>query len=270
MQDKKNKPALRPPTVHSLARVLSKRGAASRKQAEVLIAAGRVKVNGIVVRDALYRIPLNAQLAIDDLAHHSQSQAFHYAVMHKPKGYVTTRSDEHGRKTVYDLLTPFLAIHAITTPLQAVGRLDKDTAGLLLFTNDFALADLLLDPESRTPKTYLVKLRRPVSPEEFLQLQRGTELRIDGQSHFAKPSRVIQHKPALIELTLIEGKNREVRRLIEASSNKVESLTRIGFANLRLTLTPNLPPTLNGQAFPAGSLRFITRRDLLATGKMIA
>lgn len=112
--------------------------------------------------------------------------------------------------------------------------MDKDTDGLLLFTNDNHFADFLTNPENRVPKTYRAKLARPLSNAELARLESGVQIEARGETYFAKPESVKLLSPRQIKLTLFEGKNREVRRILEALGNKAERLTRIRFGNLNL------------------------------------
>lgn len=265
---KRNPVAPRRTQVYSLPRVLSKRGLCSRAEAERFIIAGQVRVNGKTVQDIVARVPLDARLEILDRAAAPRPQSFRYVAMNKPKGVVTTSHDELGRKTVFDCLTEFLSAQHFTERLIAVGRLDKDTDGILLFTNDTAFADLLTEPDNRIEKTYRAKLARPISDADLEALRFGIALEIRGQTHWAKPLSVLRHKAALIDITLTEGKNREVHRLIEALGNKIEKLTRIRFAALRLELGQT--PTLNKKMFPAGACIAIEKSDVLGTASAYA
>jgi 23S rRNA pseudouridine2605 synthase len=217
----------------SLNRLLSKRGIASRKASESLIRDGRVRVNGKIICSPEAVVPLDATIDIDG-AKSPIEKKFFYVAMNKRKGLVSTACDELGRATVYQDLQPFLESSQISEALFAVGRLDKDTTGLLLFTNDFAFAEWLTNPDNHVPKIYRATLSRPMTEQEFDQLRHGIHIKVRAESYFAKPLYIKQIKPTIVELTLTEGKNREVRRLFEAVNNRVQKLTRIGFAHLNL------------------------------------
>ncbi len=224
----------------SLNRLLSQRGFCSRQQAELLIRAGKVSVNGHRIYRPFQVVPIDAHIEIVGTPIPSEKQ-FHYAVMNKRRGLLTTSSDEHARKTVYDDLHPFLAQVGITERLFAVGRLDKDTDGLLIFTNDNYFADFLTNPDNQIPKTYRVRLARPISDSELNTLSNGIQIVVRGKSYYAKPSLLERLSPRLVEIVLTEGKNREIRRLFAAIGNKVERLTRLKIGNLSLSAL-NLQP----------------------------
>ncbi len=247
----------------SLARVMSKQGLCSRSAAEKLARDGNVKVNGKIVRSPEALIPLDATIELlNKTASPLPTKTPRYAVMNKRRGVVTTAADELGRSTVYDDLQKFLDEKNITERLFAVGRLDKDTEGLLLFTNDNEFADWLTSPDNSVPKTYLAKLTQPCSDEAFKKLQEGVAIEVRGEHYVAKPTCVRKIAPALIELVLTEGKNREVRRLFKALGYSVKSLVRTGVAGLRLDLSAE-PPTLDGMPLPSGNTREIQKAQLL-------
>lgn len=224
----------------SLNRLLSQRGYCSRQEAESLIREGKVSVNAQTIRNPFQTVPIDAHI---EVAGKPTPHAKHlrYAAMNKRRGTLTTSNDEHARKTVYDDLRLFLMQEKIAERLFAVGRLDKDTNGLLLFTNDNHFADFLTNPDSQIPKTYRVRLARSISDSELATLRNGVEIEARGRSYLAKPSSLERLAPRLIELTLTEGKNREVRRLFDTIGNKVERLTRLKIGNLSLDAL-NLQP----------------------------
>jgi 23S rRNA pseudouridine2605 synthase len=214
----------------SLARALSKLGVASRSRARLLIEEGRVTVNGRVLRNPDVRVdPVREILRVDDEKVRPAERV--YLMMHKPKGVVTTRSDERGRETVYDLLQPGQGW------LFPVGRLDRETSGLLLLTNDTQWGNRIGVPESNVPKVYHVKLDRPISEEDLRRLSAGVEL--------SEPAGKIRTRPAeafplrssgepWLSLTIHEGRNRQVRRMCEALGYRVEELIRTRIGDLRL------------------------------------
>ncbi len=139
----------------SIARALSKLGTCSRSEAEGYILEGRIRVNNEIVRSSSLRVSLKSDKITLDGKVLLKKKDFYYIAMNKPRGFVTTRSDERGAKTVYDLLTAF------TEWVFPVGRLDKETTGLLIFTNDAAYAETLTNPERRHDKTYIYSGSRP-------------------------------------------------------------------------------------------------------------
>lgn len=215
----------------TLERALSKVGAGSRGSARAWIAAGRVRVDGRIARDPLLAVDLaRCRLELD--GERLRAPAPCHLALHKPRGYVTTRRDERGRRTVYDLLP------AGTPHVVAVGRLDRDTSGLLLFTNDTLLADALTSPERHVPKTYLVKASRRLADEELERLRRGVVLD-DGPT---RPARVERLRDpggrSVLSITITEGRNRQVRRMIQALGARVRTLSRVELGPLRLGRLP--------------------------------
>jgi len=208
----------------TLDRVLSRFGVASRTEASEMIRSGQVKVNGNVVRDPDRWIDPQAD-AVHLSGKRLRQARKTYLLFYKPKGVITSHGDPEGRKTVYDCLGPNMPW---VTP---VGRLDKDTSGLLLLTNDTDFANYVTDPASEVPKTYLVKANMLVDDELLARLAGGIELK---QGDWARPKSVRRvedrGKYSWLEIVLTEGKNREVRRLLEAVGLKTLKLvrTRIG------------------------------------------
>jgi pseudouridine synthase len=211
-------------SVMTLDRVLSRFGLASRTVAREAILAGRVKVNGRVVRDPDQWIDPGAVSIHVDGSRVRQARRT-YLLFYKPKGVITSHGDPEGRRTIYDCLGPKMPW------MTPVGRLDKDTSGLLLLTNDTDFANHVTDPASGVPKTYLVKANTLVSDEVICRLAEGLKLK---RGDVAKPQSVRRvedrGKYTWLEIVLTEGKNREVRRLLEAVDLKVLKLvrTRIG------------------------------------------
>jgi len=213
----------------TLDRVLSRFGLASRTEARQAIRSGRLKINGRVVRDPeLWVRPEKDTIQLDGSRLKPARRI--YLVFYKPKGVVTSHGDPQGRKTVYDCLGENARWVA------PVGRLDKDTSGLLLLTNDTAFADFITSPESRIPKTYLVKLNALAPPEAIERLSAGVEMK---RGDWARPQSVRRvedrGKYTWLEVVLTEGKNREVRRMLESVGFKVlkHVRTRIGLVTLQ-------------------------------------
>lgn len=210
-----------------LARALSKLGLASRSQARGLIAAGRVTVDGRVVRDALATVDLDrARIAVDGTVPARVPRVV--IALHKPRGVVTTRIDPQGRPTVYALL------QGAPARVIPVGRLDLATTGLLLFTNDTRFGEWLTDPRSRVPKVYLVTVRGRVTDEEVARLQAGVEREGETLAPDAVTLRKASNRESHLVVTLTEGKNREVRRLCEAIGHEVTRLRRVKIGGLEL------------------------------------
>ncbi|MEK6684584.1 MAG: pseudouridine synthase [Nitrospirota bacterium] len=207
----------------SLARALSKLGTASRAQARELILAGRVTVNGRTLMNPEVRVhPEGEAIAVDGEVVTRGRRV--YLMMNKPDGAVTTRSDERGRRTVYDLLKDQ------DRRLFPVGRLDQRSQGLLLFTNDAQWANALMDPESKIPKVYEVRLDREMKDQDIERFRSGLILDDGYQSRPAKIKRLPRADGPWVEVAITEGKNRQVRRMMKALGYDVQVLirTRIG------------------------------------------
>jgi len=210
-----------------LHRALSKLGWGSRAQAWEWIRAGEVRVDGRPVTDPLTWVDLDRQ-HITRAGQVPVSPPTVVLALHKPRGVVTTRRDERGRRTVYDLLPPGLPW------LFPAGRLDADSEGLLILTNDSALAVRLTEPEHHTPKTYRATLTGGLTPEAVAALRRGVDLP-DGRTRPAQV-RVLRRgaSGALVEIVLTEGRNRQVRRMAAAVGCKVRRLVRTAVGGLEL------------------------------------
>lgn len=216
----------------TLDRVLSRSGAGSRTEVRGWIRAGRVRVNGQVVRDPeTWVIPETDRVSLDGTPLRSATRV--YLALYKPKGVITTRHDKAGRKTVFDLLPDR------DRYVFPIGRLDVDTSGLLLLTNDSTFAERLMNPAFHVPKTYLVKAAPPLDDAALDRLRAGIELE-DGPTRPATVSRTRDSASAtFLEITITEGRNRQVRRMIEAIGGHVLKLVRIRIGPLRLgALTP--------------------------------
>ncbi|PYR79030.1 MAG: rRNA pseudouridine synthase [Acidobacteria bacterium] len=204
----------------TLERVLSKAGIGSRTDARAWIAEGRVKVNGRITRDPDQWIDMaRDRVRFDNEPLEARARV--YVLLYKPTGYLTTYKDPQGRPTVYEL------IEDVGTFVSPVGRLDLDTSGLLLMTNDNQFAERVTNPESHVPKTYLVKASTLLTDEQLQQLRDGIELS-DGPTRPAAVKRLRDSaKYTHFEITLTEGRNRQVRRMVEALDATVLKLVRI-------------------------------------------
>ena len=213
---------------HGVARVISKLGLGSRSQAAEWVRAGRVRVNGRVVRDAEF--PVRARLdRIDVDGQEIQSARRLVLMLNKPRGLVTTAHDERGRATVYDCFAD-----AALPWLAPIGRLDKASEGLLLFSNDPVWAAHITDPTSGPPKTYHVQIDRLPDADLLADLERGAVL--NGERLHARSARCLRsgEKNAWLEIVLDEGRNRHIRRLLEAFGVSVVRLVRVAIGSLSL------------------------------------
>jgi 23S rRNA pseudouridine2605 synthase len=210
----------------TLDRVISKAGLGSRTEARTWIGAGRVTVNGRKVQspDAwidpeLDRVTVDGR-PVGWSARERDALEKVYLLLYKPKGYLTTYKDPEGRPTVYDL------IENRERWMFPVGRLDQDTTGLLIMTNDSAFGEAITNPVSKVPKTYLVKASTLLTDAQLDQLRQGIEL-ADGPTRPATVERVRDTRYTFFEVTITEGRNRQVRRMVEALGAKVLKLVRI-------------------------------------------
>jgi 23S rRNA pseudouridine2605 synthase len=210
-----------------LQKLIAATGLCSRRQAESLIEAGRVTVNGRVAGLGDQADPRQDKIMVDDRPL-KQHETLCYLLMHKPVGVVTTLSDPGGRPVITDLL------RNVPERVYPVGRLDLTTSGLLLLTNDGDLANRLAHPSQEVAKTYLVRVRGALSPEVIRRLEQGVVLD-DGMTAPAQVARIRSSGThAWFELTIHEGRNRQVRRMCEALGLPVSRLMRIRYAFLTL------------------------------------
>jgi 23S rRNA pseudouridine2605 synthase len=215
-----------------LAKYLAHAGVVSRRAAEKVIAGGRVSVDGEIVLDPARDIDDDNRVTVDGRTLAGAEARVIY-VVNKPLGVVSTARDTHGRETVVGLVDKDPA-HLTSPRLYPVGRLDADSSGLILLTNDGELANRLTHPRFEVPKTYRAKLDGgPVGDGALRALRRGVELD-DGPTAPARARRVGGAGSNLIELTIHEGRNRQVRRMCEAVGHKVLALERVAFGPLRL------------------------------------
>ena len=210
-----------------LARALSKLGYCSRSQAATLIREGRVRLNAVVRRDPEWPVHIGKdRVEIDDAS--VVPASFQYWMMNKPRGLVTTASDEKGRATIYSLLDPALPW------LAPVGRLDKGSEGLLLLTNDSEWGQRVLDPTTHLEKTYHVQIGTLADDALLANLRRGL---VEGGERL-RTQRVVHlrsgAKNSWLEIVLDEGKNRQIRRMLAACGVEVLRLIRIAIGPLAL------------------------------------
>ena len=211
-----------------LAKHLAHAGVASRRAAEQLIFHGHVTVGGKVVTDPATDVDGSKPITVDGRPVGGTEQERAVYILNKPPGVVSTSHDTHGRKTVVDL------VHA-DRRLYPVGRLDADSTGLILLTDDGELAHRLTHPSFEVPKTYRAVVRNPPVREPALRkLREGIELD-DGRT---SPAKVRKISSSELEITVHEGRKRQIRRMCEAIDHRVESLERVAFGPLRLGSLP--------------------------------
>jgi len=211
----------------TLDRVISQAGIGSRKEARQWIGAGRVAVDGKKIQTPDEWVdPERQRVTLDGKPLRAAKKI--YLLLYKPKGYVTTYKDPDGRPTVYDLLKD------VPEKVFSAGRLDLNSTGLLIFTNDGEFADRITSPESHVPKTYLVKASILLSDDQLDQLRRGVVL-TDGPTRPAEVKRVRDSGHyTFFEITITEGRNRQVRRMVETLGAKVLKLVRTEIGSIRI------------------------------------
>ena len=210
-----------------LQKIIANSGYCSRRQAETLITAGKVSVNGKIVKDLGTKASLNDTIIVEGKA--IKQKKLEYILLYKPRGVVTTTHDEKGRKTVIDLVET-------KNRLYPVGRLDYDTSGLLLLTNDGLLTNKLIHPSSEINKVYVAKVNEAVIPSKIKLLDKGVI--IDGIKTAPAHTKILKidkkNNYSLVRITIHEGRNHQVKKMFEQIGYKVIKLKREEFAFLNL------------------------------------
>lgn len=233
--------------IKTLERVISKAGLGSRTDARKWISEGKILVNGKTVTNADHWVDLERD-RISFQGKPLKPAAKSYILLYKPKGYLTTWRDPQGRPTVYDLLRD------AGTWLAPVGRLDLDTSGLLLMSNDNDFAEWITNPNHKIPKTYQVKASVLLSDGQLDRLRRGVQLK-DGPTIPAEVRRLRDSgRHTFLEMTITEGRNRQVRRMVEALDAKVLKLVRTAIGAIRIG------------DLPIGKWRRLTEDELASLG----
>ena len=202
-----------------LQKVIAQAGIASRRKAEELIKDGKVKVNGEVITELGTKVKESDRVEVNNKPIEKENKE--YYLLNKPRGVITTTSDEHGRKTVTELINTEARIYP-------VGRLDYDTTGAIILTNDGEFANILMHPSNKIDKVYLAKLEGIIKGEQINTLKNGVML----DDILVKASRVKLKKvnkesnTSMVEITIHEGKNHQVKRMFESVGFHVEKLTR--------------------------------------------
>lgn len=214
-----------------LQKILADRGVASRRKAEEMIAAGRVTVNGRVAHLGDGAVPGKDRVALDGQPVEGGEKKL-YLALHKPRGFVTTLHDERGRKCVAQL------VEDVGERVYPVGRLDKDSEGLLLLTNDGEFANRIAHPRRHVAKTYRVTVRPSVSEEQLNEMSTG--IVIEGRRTAPAKVKVLQQElgRVVLEIVLYEGRNREIRKMCQALGLEVARLKRVAVGPVRLGMLP--------------------------------
>lgn len=211
-----------------LNRYVARAGVCSRRKADELIASGQVKVNGRVCRDYWLHVEKGDEVLVGSRI--ISPRPFVYLLLNKPKDTITTSVDDHGRKTVFDLINTKEGMEG----LFAVGRLDRNTTGTLLLTSDGELGHRLMHPRYSVPKQYIVRTLDPVKPHELARLRSGIQLE-DGKATADQALFVDPQNHRAIGIEIHEGRNRQLRRMFAALSHEVISLERVSYAGLTST-----------------------------------
>lgn len=231
-------------TLERLQKVIAEAGVASRRKAEKMIVAGRVRVDGHVVKKLGTKVDTFSNITVD--GEPIERESLHTYLFYKPRGVVSTAHDDKGRKTVVDYFKD------LPYRLYPIGRLDYDTSGVLLMTNDGQLANLLMHPRNEVPKVYVAKIEGRLSPEEIMQLKDGVVF--DGHKSAKAKVKVLKtnhrKKTQIVQLTIHEGHYHQVKRMFRAVGHTVEKLSRERYAFLTL------------QSLSSGQYRELTREEV--------
>lgn len=217
-----------------LQKVMAQAGVASRRASEEIIKSGRVSVNGKIVKELGTKVSKKDIILVDGKPIIKENKV--YYVLNKPTGYMTTLSDDLGRRTVMDLFNK----EDLENRIYPIGRLDYDTSGVLLFTNDGELAYKLTKSAKEVEKSYQVRIKGKLSQGDIIKLMKGIEL--DGVKTKRARVEVLSvdkvNDSSSIKLTITEGRNRQVRRMCEALGHEVKKLKRLSFAGITLEDLP--------------------------------
>lgn len=209
-----------------LQKIIAESGYTSRRNAEKLIAEGKVEVNGVIVKELGTKANISDEIKVEgNLLDINPTKE--YYLLNKPRGVISTSNDEHERKTVVDLIET-------DTRIFPIGRLDYDTTGIILLTNDGELTNILTHPNSKVPKTYLAKIDKIITMEDFFAIKNGVT--IDGRkvyiSHLKIKKKDLKANTCFVELTIFEGRNHIVKRIFESLGYDVLKLTRTHYGPL--------------------------------------
>ncbi len=227
-----------------LNKFLAQAGVASRREVDKMIAEGRIKVNGLVIKELGYKIDDEKDRVEVEGKRVERGEGLIYLMINKPPGYLVTLKDHFQRPTIQQLLPP------LKKRVYPVGRLDYDSSGLLLVMNDGELAYRLTHPRFKVPKAYLVKVKGEPDPSKLSRLEKGIYL--DGKK--TAPAKIAQiagsSKKNLLKIEIYEGRKREIKRMFKAIGHRVLQLRRVSFGGLRLG------------RLKTGKWRFLTRKEI--------
>lgn len=233
-----------------LQKVIAQAGIASRRKAEKLITEGRVAVNGKVVTELGTKVDEKDKVEVNGVP--IERESVHTYLLYKPRGVVSTTSDDKGRKTVTDFFED------LPYRLYPIGRLDYDTSGLLLMTNDGDLANKLMHPRHEVPKVYVAKIKGTLKPEEIYALKHG--VRIDGRKTAPAKVNILKtdrkKNTQIVQLTIHEGHYHQVKRMFQAVGHLVDKLSREKYAFLTL------------DSLTSGDYRELTRQEIAQLKKL--
>lgn len=231
-------------TLERLQKVIAQAGIASRRKAEQMILAGRVRIDGQVVTKLGTKVDTFSNITVD--GEPIERESLHTYIFYKPRGVVSTAHDDKGRKTVTSYFED------LPYRLYPIGRLDYDTSGLLLMTNDGELANLLMHPRNEVPKVYVAKIKGILTPEEIAKLKRG--MRLDGKKISPAKVKILKtnqkKNSQIVQLTIHEGHYHQVKRMFKAVGHLVDKLSREKYAFLDL------------QGLSAGNYRELKRVEI--------
>ena len=231
-------------TLERLQKVIAEAGIASRRKAEKMIVAGRVRVDGKLVTKLGTKVDTFSTITVDDEP--IERESLHTYLFYKPRGVVSTAHDDKGRKTVVDYFED------LPYRLYPVGRLDYDTSGLLLMTNDGKLANLLMHPKNEVPKVYVAKIEGILEPDQIMTLKKG--VKVDGRKCAPAKVKILKTNQKknnqIVQLTIHEGHYHQVKRMFKAVGHPVEKLSRKRYAFLDL------------HALTSGQYRELTREEV--------
>lgn len=209
-----------------LNKYIAQSGICSRRDADEFILAGRVQVNGKVITELGFKISEKDKVFVDKVL--VRPKKLEYYRFYKPSGYITTSDDEKGRKTIYDVIPKELSA------LKPVGRLDKDSSGLIILTNDGELINQLTHPSIKVPKIYIVSVPGKINQEHVRQMSAGIEIEKGKKAYADVVVLEATNRSTMMQITLYQGMNRQIRKMFEFLGFEVKSLKRVQHATITI------------------------------------